>query len=365
MVARHPAALVGTADHHELHVALGAQLRQRLEQRHETLHRDVARGGHHDPPGHAGPVGPGPEHGVIDAHGHDRHPGRVHPHLRRDVVLRGLRHGDDTGQLPGHAHLHAEEPEPSPLGDAAVGVLGVGQREHPVHGDGVVKRGEQRPPVGHHPEQTRSQALVVVDDVEVVSPCCQQSLGAPRECPGLGEPGRAHDRELEQVDRGAELARVRHAEWVGVPVQVETGDGGETHAVVEHGPGLAGEHLHRMAQTHQLARQVARVDTLTATAGIPPVHEVRDPQATGLGRGGGTGGGDFEVGAALPRGTDLGPALPGAFRHAHRPRGRSWPISLPRMPPRTQTAAAPGPGHRDRGTAHQARPSRSAGSRIH
>ena len=298
--ARHPPALGGPADHDQLDLALGAQLGQRLEQRDEALHGDVARGRHHDPPRDPGPVGPGPEDGVVDAHGHDGHAGQVDPHLGGDVALGRLRHRHDARQLLGHPHLHAQEPEPASLGEAAVGVLGVGERQHPVDGDGVVQGGEQRPAVLDHPEQARSQALVVVDDVEVAAPCRQQPPGPQREGPGLGEPGRAHDGELEQVDRRVELAGVRDPEGVGVPVQVEARDGGEAHPVVEHGPRLAGEDLDRVAQPDQLPRQVAGVDALATAAGVAPVDEVGDPQAPGLGRGRGRGRRGLRCGCCAP-----------------------------------------------------------------
>ena len=84
--ARHPAALGGPADHDQLDVALGAQLGHRLEQRDEALHGDVARGRDHDPARDAGAIGSGPEHGVVHAHRHDGHAGRVDAHLRGDVA---------------------------------------------------------------------------------------------------------------------------------------------------------------------------------------------------------------------------------------------------------------------------------------
>ena len=157
-------------------------------------------------PGIARSVRTGPEHGVVHPDRYHGHAGEFHAHLRRDVGLGGLRHRHHARELPGHPHLHPQEPEPPPLGQAAIGVLGMGQRQHAVDGDRVVERGEQRPPVGHHPHKTRSQALVVVDHVEFAAPGSQEPSHPEGERPGLGKARRAHDAELEQVDRRAELA---------------------------------------------------------------------------------------------------------------------------------------------------------------
>ena len=213
------------------------------------------------------------------------------------------------GSSPRHAHLHAEKPEPAALGQTPVGVLGVRQRQHPVDGDRVVQGREQGPPVLEHAEQARPQALVVVDHVELGTPGGQQSARPEGERARLGEAGAAHDGELEQVDGGVELPRVRHAKGIGVAVEVEPGHGLEPHAVVEHGPRLTGEDVDRVAERHELACQVAGVDALAAAARVPAVDEVGDAQPARLGPDPRPPGGHLEAGAALPRRPDLGQAL--------------------------------------------------------
>ena len=157
-----------------------------------------------------------------------------------------------------------------------------------------------------------------MDDVELAAPGRQQAPGPEGEGPGLGEARRAHDRELEHVAGVGELTGVRYPERVGVAVQVEPGYRGEARAVVEHRPRLPGEHLHRVTEPDELTGQVARVHPLAAAARVAPVDQVGDAQTAGLRRCRRAGGGDFEVGAALPRRPDLEPALPGALRHAMR-----------------------------------------------
>ena len=117
-----------------------------------------------------------------------------------------------------------------------------------VHGDRVVERGHDRPAVAHHPEQAGAQALVVVDEVEVVAPLGQQVPGPEAERVRLGEAGRAHDGELLEVDPVPELPRPRHPEGVAGPVEVEAGDLHQLGRVVELGPGLAGEHFDVVAE---------------------------------------------------------------------------------------------------------------------
>ena len=68
-------------------LALGAHLRERLEQRHETLHRHVGARGGHEPPGHACDLGQRAEDLRVDADRHDVQPVRGHAHLRDDVAL--------------------------------------------------------------------------------------------------------------------------------------------------------------------------------------------------------------------------------------------------------------------------------------
>ena len=106
-------------------------------------------------PGTGRHVVEGAEHGVVDADRDDGHPLGGDLHLRRDVLAGVLRHRDDGGQRPGHAHLHAEEAEPAPRGEALPGVGRVRQGQLAVHRDRVVQRGEQRPPVLDHARACR------------------------------------------------------------------------------------------------------------------------------------------------------------------------------------------------------------------
>ena len=141
------------------------------------------------------------EHRVVDADRHHRHPRSLDAHLRRDVRLRGFGHRDHPWQGACHPHLHAQEPEPSQLGEVLPRVRRMAERELAVDGDRVVQRGEQRPAVVDHPEDAVAEALVVVDEVEVAGPVRQQPAGAQREGPRFGKPRRAHHPELEGGDR--------------------------------------------------------------------------------------------------------------------------------------------------------------------
>ncbi len=64
------------------------------------------------------------------------------------------------------------------------------------------------------PSRPGAEALVVVDEVEVVAPVGEEVPGPEAERVRLGEARRAHDRELLQVDPVPELPRPRHPERV-------------------------------------------------------------------------------------------------------------------------------------------------------
>ncbi len=337
-------ALVGPADHRQLDVALGAQLGHRLEQRHEALHGDVAARGDHDPPRRRRHVVDGPVDGVVHPDRDHRHTLRRDVHLGRDVLAGILRNGEHGGEGPGHAHLHTQEPEPAARGEALPGVGGVRQRELAVHRDRMVQGGEQRPPVRDHAEHAGAEALVVVHHVEVVASLRQQLAGPQREGERLAEAGRAHDGELQPVLARGELAPVRDAERVRVAVEVQASHGGEPHPLVELGPGRACEDLDRVAERHQLAGQMTRVNTLATAARIAPIDEERHAQAPGKGRCGGDRGGHLDVARALPRLLGLDPLLAGCLRQGMSRLDPPWPHSLPERPGPAQTVAPPGTG---------------------
>ena len=157
----------------------------------------------------------------------------------------------------------------------------MGELEVAVHGDGVVHGGHDGPAVLHHPEQAPPEALVVVDDVEII-PALGQDLPRPQaECERLGKPGRAHQGELEDVDSTAHLAGTGDAKGVGLAVQVEAGDLHEGHAVVEVGVRGTGEDLDVMAEGGQLPGEIPGIHTLTPGMRVAPIGEERDPEPSG------------------------------------------------------------------------------------
>ena len=97
-----------------------------------------------------------------------------------DVGPRQLRDRDQAGDLPRHAHLHPGEAVPAAAHDPLPEVAGVGQLQLAVDDDGVVDGGDQRRAGTLQVEQAVAQALVVVDDVEVLPARAQQARGARR-----------------------------------------------------------------------------------------------------------------------------------------------------------------------------------------
>ena len=266
-------------------------------------------------PGFGRHVVTGPEDGVIDPDRNDRHPLGPHLHLRGDVAARRLRHREHSRERSRHPDLHAEESEPALGGESLPRVGRVRQGQLAVHRDRVVQGGQQRPTVLDHTEHAGTEALVVVDHIEVAPAFGQDLPGPPRIGQRLAESGSAHDAELDPVLAALELPRVGHPERVGITVEVEAGDRSEADSGVELGPGRPGEHLDRMSQRHQFAGQVTGVHALATTAGVAPIDQEGDPQTTwsrGCGRDRGR---HLDVARALPGLLRFDPLLARRFRH--------------------------------------------------
>ena len=215
---------------------------------------------------------------VVDADGHHRHALGGHPHVPGDVSLGRFRHGDDPAQAPGHTGLHSEEAVPAPEGDLTNRGARLVELETAVDGDGMVQGGNHREAVPGQAQDAAAQALVVVDDVEVLAPRAEHPPGPQAEREGLGETGCAHEGELEGVDTVAELTHMGDPEGVVGPVQVEAGDLHQGNAVGEKGVGLAAEDHDAVAELGELAAQVVDVDTLAAGVRVAPIGEERDAQ---------------------------------------------------------------------------------------
>ena len=84
---------------------------------------------------------------------------------------------------------------------------------------------------------------------------------------------------------GLELPVGGEAARVGVVEDVEAAQLDERDALVEHGVGLAAEHLDVVAEVDERLGEVAGVDALATHVRLAPVGEVGDPQGiVGSGR---------------------------------------------------------------------------------
>ena len=225
---------------------------------------------------------------MVNADGHDRHALERDLHLGVDVDLGVTRDGEDVRHGASDPDLHAQETEPATLRNVLANRLGVIERNSAINRDGVVQRLEHGPAVFlTQLQNARTEALVVVDEIKLRATSVQDGANPAREGQGLPEAGRTHDQELGPVGPGLEFAEHRHAEGVGVAVEVETGHGGETHALVQLGPGLPGEDFDAVAQRNQFPAEVTGVNTLTTAGGVAPVDQKRDTGLAVLGRSGG------------------------------------------------------------------------------
>ena len=241
------------------------------------LRVDVGRRGGDQAPGHAGDLGPGSEQLGIDPHRHEAHARRVDAHVVVDVLDRVLAHDDDAGHLPGDPGLHLDEGVPAADADPLAPGRGVLHLQAPVDGDRVVERddGRQEPLDG---QQAVAEALVVVDEVEVLRPALQVLPGADAERQGLAEGPRRELEDLDHVAQVPDLPVGGEAAGVVVVEDVEAGELGQLHPLVEHGVGLAAEHVDVVPEVDEGLREVPGVDPLAADVGLPPVREVGDAQ---------------------------------------------------------------------------------------
>ena len=88
-------------------------------------------------------------------------------------------------------------------------------------------------------EHAVGQHLVVVHDVEVPGTLPEQSGNPLAEGLGLGKASRAHREELFDVDEVAELAELGDPEGIRLAIEIQTGNLGESDALIEIGVGLA------------------------------------------------------------------------------------------------------------------------------
>ena len=112
-----------------------------------------------------------------------------------------------------------------------------------------------------------------MDDVELVQPPLEEPRGSEAECQWFRKPPGPHRPDLEQVDGVAILSPVRRTERVGLSVEVEARDSSRPHPLVKLGVGLAGEHLHVVAERDELAGQIADVHALAAAVRFAPVGQ--------------------------------------------------------------------------------------------
>ena len=117
-----------------------------------------------------------------------------------------------------------------------------------------------------------------MDDVEIVVPFAQEPAGPEAERQRLGETGRAHDPELQQVDPVAELTRMGDPEGVVRAVEVEARNLDQRDVGGQLGVRLAGQDLDVMAEGGQFPAEVMDIDALPAAVRVAAVGEHGDSQ---------------------------------------------------------------------------------------
>ncbi len=216
-------------------------------------------------------AGVGADRDDVDAAGRD---GEV----LDDLAAGGAGDGEHGRQAPGDTFLHAGEAVPAAHRPAALAVARGGEFDAAVDGDRVVHGGDEGQAEAGNAQQAVTERLVVVDDVERGAAGGEFAAGAQRERQGLGEAAGPHGGDLQDVDPVPVLPACGGAERVGLTVEVEAGQLGEGHALVEDGVGLGADHLDAVAEAGQFPGEVADVDALAAAERVSLVAEQCHPQ---------------------------------------------------------------------------------------
>ena len=123
-----------------------------------------------------------------------------------------------------------------------------------------------------------TEALVVVHEVELGQAVLEMGVDASAERERLGEHAAQELGGLEQLVPGLELPDGGKTGGVMIIEQVEAGELGQLHPIVEHRVRLAAEHLDRVPELDQRLGEMARVDALTAHVGLAAIREIRKRQ---------------------------------------------------------------------------------------
>ncbi len=114
-------------------------------------------------------MGEGAEEPRLDTDIHEAHAVDVDAHVVMDVLDRVLGHDHDARHVTGDARLHFHEPVPAAHAPALTCVRRVLHLETAVDGDRMVQ-GDDRGDEPFDREKAVTEALVVVDDVELRRP---------------------------------------------------------------------------------------------------------------------------------------------------------------------------------------------------
>ncbi len=218
-----------------------------------------------------------PEEIGVDADGDQSHAVEFDAHVGVDVLDRVLTDHHDSRHTRGHLALHANEGVPATDRPPPVGVRRRVHLEHAVAGDRMVE-GDDRRDLALESRDTPSEALVVVDEVELAEALGQVMVRAGAERERLREDAGGEHRGFKKVEARLELPEGRETAGVVVVEEVETAQFGERDALVEHRIGLATEDLDRVPKIAERLGEVTGVDALSTDVGLATVGEVGDAQ---------------------------------------------------------------------------------------
>ena len=149
--------------------------------------------------------------------------------------------------------------------------------EPSVHGDRMVDGRQHGQLLALlHEQETPSQALVVVHQVELAPSALEVLPGPQGKGHGLGEVAGVERHRLGDVPLRLHLPDTRLSHREVVVEQLEAGKGDEVDPLVEHGVRGPGEDLDVMAEVDERLGEMAGVDALATAVGLAAVRQIGD-----------------------------------------------------------------------------------------
>jgi hypothetical protein len=274
-----PPFFLGRPYHHQPDEPFFCDFGHGMQQVIEPLERDIGTVGDDDASRFPLDVGNGVEQTGVDAVGHHGKTFPRDPEIPGNVLPCTFGNGDDAAQGARHPFLHADEGEPAQVLELFPEWAHRTHGDVPVHRNGVVNGGHGGDFLGDGPDAV-GEALVVVNDVIVLHPVSQKTLGADAEGERLGKTHGGDPRPLHDIDRIRQFFQGGDPEQVVRIVKVQAGEPVDGDVRIQHGVRRTGYDVDTVADIRQCPAQVFQVNALTTAVGVAPVAQQADVEGS-------------------------------------------------------------------------------------